>query len=346
MKKKNILICINELYPNSIGISLINLLNMLDYTMYNVDLIYVESQVQVINQIPRNVNVIESPFDVNKLTFFKKLKFFHKYDLSIMYDAGNPKLSDLVIFASKKSYLYLHKNYRDIYVVENKYNEFVLENHFFKFKGYLFSNEQLLNNFQKLHSDIDKRLEVLEYLVDEKHILTLSKSNISIDRPDRCTLLVSMGSINDRAKNYTLMVKMMSNLIKLNNHVRLWIIGDGPDLINLRMLVSKYNLNEYITLFGFKNNPYPYLSLGDYYLNTSDTFDSSTSLIEARVLQKPIISTKVDTLNNNTYIVSSDPNKIANEVNDIILKKIIYNGNNNFWAENQKILNKFSNLFR
>ena len=346
MKKKNILICINELYSNSIGNSLINLLYRVDYTLYNIDLIFTKSQTQIISLIPKNINIIDSPFDTSKIKFMYKLKFFHKYDMSIMYDVGDPKLVDLVIFSSKNNYLYFHKNYREIYVVQNRYEQFVEEHKLLKFRNYLFSNKQLQENFLKLYPQYHDVSTTLPYIIDDKHIITLSKANVSVEKPNHCTLLVSVGSINDRAKNYTLMIKMMNNLVKLNNHVHLWIIGDGPDLVNLRMLVTKYNLSNYITLFGFKSNPYPYMSLGDYYLNTSDTFDSSTSLLEARVLQKPIISTNVDLQNNNTYIVSPDPNKIASEINEIILKKVKYNGVNNFWEENQQILKKFETLFK
>ena len=86
------------------------------------------------------------------------------------------------------------------------------------------------------------------------------------------------------------------------------------------------------------------MKLADYYLNTSDNFDTSTALIEARVLEKPILSTNQDDSSSNTYIISSDPNKIANDVNDILVKKIVYNGVNNFWEENQHILKKFENF--
>jgi glycosyltransferase involved in cell wall biosynthesis len=182
---------------------------------------------------------------------------------------------------------------------------------------------------------------VLEYLVDDKHIIDMSKVGISVDKPNHKVLFVSVGTLNDRAKNFTLMIKMMQNLIKLNNHVELWILGDGPDLVNIKMLVKQSNLDNYIKLFGFKNNPYPYMKMADYYLNTADNYDSSTALIEARVLEKPIISTNPDDINKNIYIVSPDPNKIANDVNDILVKKIMFDGVNNFWEENQHILKKF-----
>lgn len=342
--KKKILICINELYSNSIGISLINLLGRADYTKYDIDLIFVKSQTNVINQLPREVNIIDSPFDVNKINLLYKLKLRHKYDFSLMYDIEDAKLCSLVKLASKNNAIYLHKDYRSIYVVLNTYNEFINSHKVLEFSKIIFSNDLLKDKFNKLHTEVSDKTCTLEYAIDDTRILNLAKTNVGVDKPDYKTLLVSVGTLNDRAKNFTLMIKMMANLVQMNNKVHLWILGDGPDLVNIKMLVKQYRLDGYVTLFGFKNNPYPYMKLADYYLNTSDSFDSSTSLFEARVLQKPIISTGIDNINSNTYIVSSDPNKIATDVNNILINKVKYNGENNFWAENQQVLKKFENI--
>ena len=263
-----------------------------------------------------------------------------------MYDVGDTKLSEFVINASRNNAIYLHKDYRSIYVVDSAYYNFVNAHNILKFKRFLFSNNVIKDEFIRLHELYAKQCEVLEYLVDEKHILNLSKAGISVEKPNHKTLFVTVGSLNDRDKNFTLMIKMMQNLVQLNNHVELWILGDGPDLVNIKMLVKQYGLDNYVKLFGFKNNPYPYMKLADYYLTTSDNYDTSTAYTEARVLEKPIISTNPNDIRENVYIVSPDVNKIANDINDILIKKIKYNGQNNFWEENQHILKKFDELIR
>ena len=344
MKKKKILICINDISQNSIGNSFINLINRLDYTKYDVDLIYVTGLNQLLSLIPKNVNVINSPFNISKFNLLTKFKYFHRYDMSIMYDLGNPLLCDLIMCASKNNYVYLHKNYKGIYLVKTKYEEFISKYKILKFSKYLFANKYLRDTFINAHSEKEGKDNVLQYVIDEKHIIDMSKANIEITKPANTTLLCFAGSINDRSKNFTLMVKLMADLIKVNNKVKLWIIGDGPDLINVRMLVTQYKLDQYIKLFGFKNNPYPYMALADYYLNTADVFDSSTSIIEAKVLEKPIISTNVNMDDPNIHVVSSDPNFIANDVNKVILDNVKYCGQNNFWKDNQVILHSFDEL--
>lgn len=342
--KKRMLISINSLGSNSVGISLVNLLTRLDYSKYDVDLVFANASGNLVNMIPKSVNIVLSPFTNKKLGFFEKLKYYKRYDFSLMYDVGNVELSKFTISCSRNSAIYLHKNYRSIYSAGHNYDKFILNYKIFEFDKFVFPNKELMNLFTNIHPDALDRSYVLEYLVNDKYIINASKASIEVDKPNYKTLLLTAGTLNDRAKNYTLMIKMMSNLVKINNHVELWILGDGPDLVNLKMLVNELKLSNYIKFFGFKVNPYPYMSIADYFINTADSFDSSTAIIEAKVLEKPILSTGTEIVDENIHVISADVNKIHLDVNEIISKRIKYKGVNNFWVINQKSLNELNEI--
>ncbi|MBO4600903.1 MAG: glycosyltransferase [Bacilli bacterium] len=342
--KSRILVGINNLTANSIGISLVNFLNTIDYSKYDVDLIFVNSQTNLLNQITRKVNIIHSPFSSKKHGFFDKVKMFHRYSLSIMYDLGNKELIDIIKLSSRNNAVYLHHDYKNIYVISAKYNEFVLNNKILDFKYILFPTKQLLESFSNIYADAEDKSFVLPYAINEKRIIELSKAHAELGKPDYKKLIISAGTLNDRSKNYTLMINMMHKLIKLNNHVNLWILGDGPDQVHLKMLVKNLKLEEYVKFLGFKSNPYPYMAMADYIINTSDFSDFSTTMIEAKVLEKPIITTSIDMEGDNAYVVSSNLDKIASEINDILIKNVKYNNNNNFWAENQKVIKTVEKL--
>lgn len=342
--KKRMLISINNLSANSIGVSLVSLLGRLDYSKYDVDLVFISASGNLINMIPKNVNIILSPYSNKKLGFFEKFKYLKKYDFSLMYDIGNSELAKFTLSCSRNSAVYLHRNYRNIYSAGKSYDRFILDHRIFEFKSFIFPNNELLQAFTGLHPDAEGKSYLLEYLVNDKYILNAAKASIEVDKPNYKTLLLTAGSLNDRSKNYTLMIKMMFNLVKINNHVELWILGDGPDLVNLKMLVNQLKLNNYVKFFGFKVNPYPYMAIADYFINTADSFDSSTAIIEAKVLEKPVLSTSTELEGNNIYKISADVNQIHLDVNEIISKKVKYSGANNFWVLNQKTLNQLNEI--
>jgi glycosyltransferase involved in cell wall biosynthesis len=72
---------------------------------------------------------------------------------------------------------------------------------------------------------------------------------------------------------------------------RLLIIGKGNERENLISLISKWHLENYIQLLGFKENPYPWIKRSDCLVLSSISEGMPTVLIEAMALKTPVIST-------------------------------------------------------
>ena len=51
----------------------------------------------------------------------------------------------------------------------------------------------------------------------------------------------------------------MKKLVKINNKVKLAIIGDGDKRDIITNLIHDYHLENNIEMFGYQSNPYPYL---------------------------------------------------------------------------------------
>lgn len=342
--KKRVLFCIDEFSQNSIGISLTNLLSKIDLSKFDVDLLYMKANSEILRRVPKQINVVNDKFNFSKLNFINIIKFYHRYDFSIMYDFGNTSLGDLVRASSKNNAIYIHKDLNNIYPVKDKYDEFLIKNKISKYNKIICSNSFIYDDMLVKCSDLKDKFHQLEYIVDDIIIDKLSKESVELSKPDNKKLFLLMGSLSDRSKNYTTLIKMFSDLVKINNQVYLWIMGDSSELINIKMLIEKYGISSYVSIIGFKNNPYPYMKLSDYIINLSDSYDSQLTVLEAQVLNKPVISI-IDIYNcDNNYVVSNDYEKMAEEINSIINSKKYNVSNNNFWALNQKTIKKFESL--
>lgn len=101
-------------------------------------------------------------------------------------------------------------------------------------------------------------------------------------------------------------------------------IGDGNQMEVLQSEINRRNLNNYFILEGSKQNPYPYMKAADFYVQPSFYEAYSTTITEAKILGKPIITTDVggmrDQIENgkNGLIVSIDAAEIANVVKQLI----------------------------
>lgn len=77
-----------------------------------------------------------------------------------------------------------------------------------------------------------------------------------------------------------------------------YILGEGELRNELLGLICRYNLENHIKLVGIKENPYPYITACDLFLQTSRFEGKSIVLDEAKILCKPIIATNYATVGN------------------------------------------------
>lgn len=109
-----------------------------------------------------------------------------------------------------------------------------------------------------------------------------------------CVTAVNVGSLND-VKNQITIIKAFAYLVRNLDvkNIRLIIIGDGPNQKKILDFLHRNNLNEYITLVGFKNDVRSYLLESDIYISSSTDESFGLSIVEAMMMGLPIISSSV-----------------------------------------------------
>lgn len=87
------------------------------------------------------------------------------------------------------------------------------------------------------------------------------------------------------------LIKVHSRLIEDGFQHNFYVIGDGPENDNLKDLINKYNVQDTFILLGKKNNPYPYIKNCDIFALLSHYEGLPMTVLEAKVLNKPILIT-------------------------------------------------------
>ena len=77
-------------------------------------------------------------------------------------------------------------------------------------------------------------------------------------------------------------------------NIRWWIVGDGPEMSNLKKQIQSLNMEEYINLVGMKQNPYPYIKQADLYVQPSRVESFGLTIAETLILGKPVLATNTD----------------------------------------------------
>lgn len=73
---------------------------------------------------------------------------------------------------------------------------------------------------------------------------------------------------------------------------RVTILGDGMEFENLQKLIVDYKLENWITMLGRVDNPFPYMKSADWFLCPSSRESFALTLIESITLGTPVVTTK------------------------------------------------------
>ncbi len=92
------------------------------------------------------------------------------------------------------------------------------------------------------------------------------------------------------AKGIGELVEAFIKLYAVHGDTRLWLVGDGPEAERFKAIAKGH---EAITFFGHVEAPLPLVASSDVFVHPSYLEGFSISLIEAAMLQKPIIACDV-----------------------------------------------------
>ena len=96
-------------------------------------------------------------------------------------------------------------------------------------------------------------------------------------------------------KNFTSIPKICASIVKNGIKVRWYIIGYGAEEKHIKDEIEKFGMEDNVIILGKKINPYPYIKQCDIYVQPSKFEGKSVSIMEAKVLGKPVIVTNFPT---------------------------------------------------
>lgn len=351
MKKKKIIFLSYSLCIGGIEKALVELLNSLDYSKYDITLFLEKKEGELLQKLNKNIKIYSYDTCNNKNIIYRKIKNglkrlkylifnYMKYDFACCYATYSKPCSMLSLKSSKNTALYVHGDYTNEFENDNKVVDFFENQEIHNFKNIIFVSNESKNNLLNIMPELKNKAIVINNLINSDNIIKLSYEKIKEKRNNNRKLLVYVGRLDEKVKQVSKMINVVEYLLSNNLNVDFWIIGDGPDFEYYKELIDNKKISSNIKMLGSKINPYPYIKLCDYLVITSLHEGFPVTFLEALALDKKIISTiKVSddeiNLKNYGYIISHDINKMKKEILDII-----NNDNKQFQKINFKNINE------
>lgn len=107
-------------------------------------------------------------------------------------------------------------------------------------------------------------------------------------------VLLSIGRFCN-AKNFENIPEICKRLLNKGLNIRWYIIGFGATESLIKDKIIEFNLEDRVIVLGKKENPYPYINTCDIYIQPSRYEGKCVSVVEAQLLQKPVVITNYPT---------------------------------------------------
>jgi len=302
MKRKKVLFLIHDLGHGGAERVLVNLVNNMDNTKFDITLQSIFDVGIHKKRISENVNytynfkhMIKGNSRIMKLFSPKilyKLLIHEKYDIVISYLEGTPARIISGCPSNTKKVCWLHvqldsskevaQSFRSLNEAKKCYESFdqliavaeTVKESFYKSTGIKKECIKVLYNT----NDTDEIIRQSKEQIDD---LLFKKKEINI---------CSVGRIIEM-KGYWRLAKVHKKLIDQGIKHNIYILGVGNQENKIRKYISDNHLNDTFIFLGFKDNPYKYVKNCDLFICSSFREGFSTAVTESLIVGTPVVST-------------------------------------------------------
>ncbi|WP_289139695.1 glycosyltransferase [uncultured Brevibacillus sp.] len=93
-------------------------------------------------------------------------------------------------------------------------------------------------------------------------------------------------------KGFDLLLQAFGKVRSVHENAQLYILGEGPLLVELTQLAEELGITDYVTFAGFQKNPYPYLKHADLFVLSSRWEGFPNILLEAIASGSRVVATR------------------------------------------------------
>ena len=290
--KKNILFVMYLLLDGGAEKVLMAILDNLDYSKYNVDLVVLAKEKSYLYNINENVNVTyiyetKGQLEKDYASGNFNLELKQGYDVEIGFLGifttwvicrfGNP---------NAKKITWLHGDF-SLMVGENTV-EYVRDL-YGRMDSIISVSDGVSKSFTNFVGDsLNSKLKRIYNPTDTSKIQKLSLEDIELKK-NKFTIM-SIGRLGPE-KGFERLIKVHKRLIDEGIDNELIILGSGEEERSLTNLVKYLGLENSCKLIKYQKNPHPWVKMCDIFVSPSYSEALPLAIIEAMVLEKPIVAT-------------------------------------------------------
>lgn len=280
--------------------------------------------------IMKVIRKVLGPENIIKL-IFKSIPKIYGYDIAISYRNDEYHKDPYVIYgcndfvlqcvSSRKKIAWIHSD-----LDRNGFTYSICKDKFKEFNYIVNVSAGCKDRFDKIIPEYKDKSKLVYNTFNYDEIINKSTEfNPYKNIDDNIIKLVTVGRINHEQKRMDRILEVCNKLREQHITNYIWyVVGDGPDAYKMQLDIDRLGLNENIILVGKKSNPFPYMKYADCLVMTSEYEAYGMTLVEALILETPIITTnhiaaeEIVSIGVNGYISENSSSGIEEKVKMIL----------------------------
>ena len=250
-------------------------------------------------------------------SFFYRLFIHKKFDITIAFIEGYATRIASGASSKTKKIAWLHTDIINYHWTKVAYRSIEEEKNCYKKFSDIVCVAQSVKKQADIYFQTSNSTKVIYNPIDRDKLIRLSNENIRVfENLKRHKLqLLIVGTLNEN-KGQLRLLHILAKMIKKNQDVGLWIVGDGEYRDIIKETISNLGLEYYVEMFGYQSNPYPFFKQCDIYVCASFAEGFNTAITEALVLGIPVVATLcsgvIEQLGHNCeYGIIADNNEVS-----------------------------------
>ena len=271
-----------------------------------------------------------------------------KYDIAIAYAQGVPTFYVAEKVNAAKKFAWVNVSYK----LEEK-DRIFQEKYYDKYNKIVAVSDSAKEIFLQTFPKYKNNIEIIYDINSYKIINKMAQNGSSYDDGYNGIRILTIGRLANQ-KGYDYALKACKILNEKNIDFKWYVLGKGPLRNEIEEYIKKNNLEDRFILLGVKPNPYPYIKDCDIYVQTSRFEGFGLAIAEARMLNKPVVTTRFDAVYNqmvhgkNGLVVDMNGKAISDGIIELLNNKDLKNNIINYLEHekkgNEEELEKFYKL--
>ena len=230
------------------------------------------------------------------------LEYSHKFTAPFMPQINSDKEYDMAIsfltphyfvaekIKAKKKLAWIHTDYSKVQI--NRESELKMWD---SYDHIVSISDDVTASFLGLFPELKEKIVVIENILPQSLIQRQKNAfTVKDEMPDKGIKLLSIGRYCT-AKNFDNVPEICSKLLERGLDIYWYIIGFGSDEQLIKDRIKQFGMEDRVILLGKKDNPYPYITACDVYVQPSRYEGKSVTVREAQLLGKPVVITNYAT---------------------------------------------------